>query len=287
MNNAKQKVKEWWAKNPQTYGDTHGQAIYSGDKQETGTLAFFEQVDQRFYRWNTPLHNKEPFDGLFPYDQYSAGSRVLEIGCGMGTMAMNWAKHGAHITAIDLNPTSIKQTQKRFELYGLEGDIRLADANHLAFENNQFDYTYSWGVLHHSPNLARSLAEMMRVTKPGGGFGMMLYNRHSLLYWYTMKYVEGFLHYENQFLGPLEFASRYGDGHREEGNPYTWPVTSSEIKELLRPFSNDVKVKILGTDLDSIFRSLLPGLGLFLPTWLKKVWARRYGWSLWIYGHKA
>ena len=47
-----------------------------------------------------------------------------------------------------------------------------------------FDYAYSWGVLHHSPNLGQSLAEMMRVTKPGGEFGIMLYNRRSFLHWY-------------------------------------------------------------------------------------------------------
>ena len=58
------------------------------------------------------------------------------------------------------------------------------DARQLALPDNSFDYVYSWGVLHHSPDIAQSLKEMTRVLKPGGGFGIMVYNRRSLLHWY-------------------------------------------------------------------------------------------------------
>lgn len=282
----KQAIKNWWAANPMTYGNTHGQTDYGDEKLERGTQGFFERLDQEFYNRNKPLHNKGPFDRLFPYDEYPAGSNILEVGCGMGTMAMNWARRGVNMTATDLNSTAVKQTKRRFELYGLKGNILQADANHFSFEDNEFDYAYSWGVLHHSPDLEQSISEMMRVTKPGGGFGLWLYNRRSLLHWYMTEYIEGFLHYENQFLGPQELASRYADAAREEGNPYTWPVTADEIKPILQPFTPDLKIEILGTELDGIFPLLLPGLGMILPTWAKKVWARRFGWGLWIHGHK-
>jgi SAM-dependent methyltransferase len=285
--NEKQEIQNWWASNPQTYGDLHGRTDYLGQNFELSSRAFFERLDREFYSWHPRLHQEHPFDRLFPYHEYPAGSRVLEIGCGLGTMAMNWALKGVELTAVDLNPTAIEQTTARFDLYGLSADIRLADANQLPFENNEFDYAYSWGVLHHSPNLEQSIAEMMRVTRPGGGFGLMLYNRHSLYQWYSRDYLEGYLHFENHFLGPLELSSRYTDGDREEGNPHTWPVTKKEMLQIIRPFSRDVQVKILGTDLDNLFKLLLPGLGLFLPAWSKKVWARRFGWSLWIHGHKA
>jgi ubiquinone/menaquinone biosynthesis C-methylase UbiE len=280
-------VQQWWAENPMTYGSTHGQAAYMDGSFDLGSRAFFERLDQEFYSWNLPLHDKRPFDRLFPYSKYADGARVLEIGCGLGTMSMNWALNGSAVTGVDLNPTSIAQTTKRFELLQLDGDIRLMDANALEFEDNWFDYAYSWGVLHHSPNLEKSLAEMMRVIKPGAGFGIMLYNRHSVLHGYMTEYLEGFLHYENRFLGPLEKASRYGDGAREEGNPHTWPVTEKEIREMMSIHADDVTIRQLGTDLDSSFKFLLPGLGLVLPAWAKKPWARRLGWSLWITGHKA
>ena len=69
---------------------------------------------------------------MFPYELYGNGAKVLEIGCGMGTMAMNWARNGAQVTAVDLNPVSIRETQRRFSLLGLNASSRLMDGNALA-----------------------------------------------------------------------------------------------------------------------------------------------------------
>lgn len=279
-------IQRWWENNPMTYGTVHGLAKYQEGSYQIGSREFFERLDAEFYSWNRPLHAHRPFDRLFPYEEYSDGAKILEIGCGIGTMAMNWALNGSLITAVDLNPTSIMLSAKRFNMIGLSGDIRLMDSNQLDFPGEVFDYGYSWGVLHHSPNLEKSISEMMRVLKPGAGYGIMLYNRWSILHWYLTEYIEGFLHYENRFLGPLELASRYGDGAREEGNPHTWPVTKPEIKQMLKPYSTNVTCRKLGTDLDSSLGYLIPGLGPLLPSWAKKPWARRLGWSLWITGHK-
>lgn len=282
----KNSIRDWWANNPMTYGDTHGRTDYGKDSLTMGTQPFFERMDREFFGWNKPLHGKKPFDRLFPYERYGEGKKVLEIGCGLGTMAMLWALNGANITAIDLNPTSIEQARQRFALYNLAGDIHAEDANNLSLADGQFDYVYSWGVLHHSPNLEQSLAEMMRVLKPGGEYGIMLYNRNSLLYGYMIRYLEGFLHYENKFLDPLALASRYSDGYKEEGNPHTWPVRMNEVKGMLSAHSSDPEGRILGTDLDYLFKLIVPGLGSILPAWAKKPWARRWGWSIWIQGHK-
>ena len=67
-------------------------------------------------------------------------------------MSMLWAQNNAKITAIDLNLQSVKLTRKRFKNNKLKGVISLGDANKLKFKDNSFDYVYSWGVLHHSPN---------------------------------------------------------------------------------------------------------------------------------------
>ena len=280
-------VLEWWSEHPMTYGSTHGETEYEDGSYEIGTREFFERLDEEFFHWNSPLHNERPFDRLFPFDEYGTGKKILEVGCGLGTMAMQWAKNGATVTAVDLNPTAIEQTRHRFSLFDLQGNIQQQDATELHFPDHAFDYVYSWGVLHHSPNLETSLSEMMRVLKPGGRFGLMLYNRKSLLHWYSTRYVEGFLHYEKRFLGSVELASRYGDGSRGEGNPYTWPVTRQEVVDLLEPHTSDISVRMLGTELDGVFKLLLPGLGLVLPGWVKKPWARRFGWSLWFSGHKV
>ena len=288
----KHDIRDWWAKNPMTYGKEHGHLEYLDDKGDIhsaiiGSREFFELSDSTFYQWNSPLHTASgKFGKLFDYDRFKDSS-VLEIGCGMGCMAMNWAMHGSRMTAVDLNPVAIEQTRRRFEIFHLNANIVQVDAENLPFSENKFDYVYSWGVLHHSPNLIQSINEIYRVLKPGGSFGIMLYNRHSFLYRYVVEYLEGFLHFENNFLTPLELASRYGDGGESEGNPHTWPVTTSEVQEELFVQFKQVQKRILGTDLNYVLDLWFPKLGSSLmPRYLIKALARHWGWSIWISGEK-
>jgi SAM-dependent methyltransferase len=283
-------IKEWWAARPMTYGTAHGETSYQrhGDVESLalGTRDFFAAVDNRFYQWNEPLHTRDGFFGrIFPYERYRGG-RVLEVGCGLGTMAMNWAEHGARVTAVDLNPVAAAQTAHRFRLLGLPGSMTQTDADALPFRNGAFDYAYSWGVLHHSPNLRMSIEELFRVLRPGGEFGVMVYHRDSIRYRYRIRYVEGFLHGESRFLGPLELASRYTDGLESEGNPHTWPVTRREMEALFAPTSERLRIDAFGEELDSIFDLLLPKVRRYIPKTVKRSWARRWGWSLWISGSK-
>ena len=204
-----------------------------------------------------------------------------------GLHGLTLGRARGHLTAVDLNPGAIEQTRKRFELFGLTGQIRQEDANRLSFDDATFDYVYSWGVLHHSPDLDRSVAELFRVLRPGGGFGVMLYNRRSCLYRYQIQYLEGFLHGERRFLDPLELASRYTDGGENEGNPHTWPLTPAEARSLFVPYASRLDVCVLGMDLDGIFRSMVGRVSRLIPKVVMKSWARRWGWGLWISGEKA
>jgi SAM-dependent methyltransferase len=200
---------------------------------------------------------------------------------------MNWARHGANVTAVDLNPVAIAQTRRRFEIYGLAGNIHEADAENLEFPDNTFDYVYSWGVLHHTPNIKQAINGLYRVLRPGGRVGVMLYHRNSVMYRFLMAYIEGFVNMERKFLSPLELASRYTDGDRAEGNPHTWPVTKREVRrDLFADFSH-VRIDIFGTELVSIFNQWHPRLGKRLPRRLIEACMRRWGWSLWITGEKA
>ena len=286
-------VRDWWAANPMTYGSEHGTTEYKRpdgtvEVLARGTRQFFDAVDQTFMKWNEPLHVEAvPFARIFPYAAYR-DRPVLEIGCGMGTMAMQWARHGAKVTAVDLNPVAVQQTRERFRVHRLSGSIVQADSRVLPFADDSFDYLYSWGVLHHSPDLERSLEQCFRVLRPGGRYGVMLYNRASIFFKYRVAFVEGYLHGESRFLGPLELASRYGDGLRDEGNPHTWPITPDEALQFFGKYSSEMSVKCLGTDVGNSLPQLvpLPKIKRWLPTALKKPWARRWGWSLWIAGIK-
>jgi SAM-dependent methyltransferase len=284
----KEAVRDWWAASPMTYGTVHGQAAYRRqdgliDSVTLGSREFFENVDRTFYAWCRGLHGEAgPFSNIFPYTRYR-GKKVLEVGCGMGTMAMNWALQGADVTAVDLNPVAVRQTQRRFEIFGLQGRIQETDARHLPFEDQEFDYAYSWGVLYHSPDMKRSAQELIRVLKPGGDFGVMFDNRRSVYYWYLVRYLEGFLHLESKFLDPLELASRYTDGFREEGNPYTWPITPREAIHLFSPYSHNVKVDVGG----NVEYPFPHSIRRHLPKRLRQAWSDRFGWTMWVTGTRT
>ncbi len=285
-------IRDWWASNPMTYGDEHGVTEYvhadgSRERVEFGSKRFFEIADTTFYGWNEPRHNeKGKFGAIFDYERYR-GEAVLEIGCGMGCMAMNWAQHGAKVTAVDLNPVAVAQTRRRFQLFGLEGDVREADGEKLPFDDNVFSFAYSWGVLHHSPNPQRSISELFRVLKPGGRVGVMLYSRESFLYRYIIRYLEGFVNLESLALNPLDLTSRYCDGDRREGNPHTWPVKRAEVRNTLFAQFLDLKVETFGTDVPWVLDHWWPGLGSRkLPRSFVRALERRFGWSLWITGAK-
>jgi ubiquinone/menaquinone biosynthesis C-methylase UbiE len=110
----------------------------------------------------------------------SRGSRVLEIGVGMGADYAQWLKAGAIATGIDLSTASLQQARTRCEISGLKPDLHEADAEHLPFPDKTFDIVYAYGVMHHSPNPAGCLQEAWRVLKPGGEARVMLYHHASI-----------------------------------------------------------------------------------------------------------
>jgi SAM-dependent methyltransferase len=287
----KSEIRDWWASAPMTYAQDHGATVYhrpdgTVERVEIGSQRFFELADETFYRWNEPIRGKEgPFGRIFDYQRYR-GMPVLEVGCGMGCMAMNWAQRGARMTAVDLNPVAVAQTRRRLELFGLTGDIREVDGESLPFQDASFQFAYSWGVLHHTPGIVRAVGELYRVLAPGGRIGLMLYNRNSVLYRYSVGYQEGVVNGERLFLDELQLASRYGDGAREDGNPHTWPVTEREVRRDLMPMFEDVSVQVLGTDVPDLLNTWLPRLTRFMTPAMIKAVARRWGWSLWITGRK-
>jgi ubiquinone/menaquinone biosynthesis C-methylase UbiE len=125
---------------------------------------------------------------IFSFAQFTRahGNKVLEVGVGAGTDFLQWVRAGARAYGVDLTEAAVEHTRQRLAVYGLSCDeIRVADAEALPYASDTFDLVYSWGVIHHSPDTARALSEIVRVCKPGGQIRVMIYNRHSLLAWRT------------------------------------------------------------------------------------------------------
>ena len=121
----------------------------------------------------------EPEILTFAGFENAAGKKVLEIGVGMGADFLRWARAGADAIGIDLTERAVELTRQRLAHEGLTAEVKVADAESLPFPDGHFDIVYSWGVLHHTPDPARALAEAQRVLAPGGQLKIMLYHRRS------------------------------------------------------------------------------------------------------------
>jgi len=130
-------------------------------------------------------YHREPEILAFADFANARGKRVLEVGVGAGADFAEWCRAGAEAHGVDLTSEGISQTEVRLRTEGLKAaSLRVADAESLPFEDAMFDIAYSWGVIHHSPETERALAEIVRVTRPGGSIKLMLYHLDSPVVWY-------------------------------------------------------------------------------------------------------
>lgn len=103
--------------------------------------------------------------------RYPAGSRVLEVGCGVGaqTLALARGSPGAHFTSIDISARSVAVARQRAAAAGLtDVDFMQADVFSLPFGEASFDHVFVCFVLEHLARPAEALLILDRVLAPGG-----------------------------------------------------------------------------------------------------------------------
>lgn len=118
--------------------------------------------------------------GFHPEDL--AGKLVLDVGCGMGRFADIAERWGAHVVGVDL---SVAAEVAARNLEGRNATIFQADVFQLPFAPESFDYIYSIGVLHHTPDCERAFKMLPALLKPGGRIAVWLYSRYNN--WYKMS----------------------------------------------------------------------------------------------------
>jgi 2-polyprenyl-3-methyl-5-hydroxy-6-metoxy-1,4-benzoquinol methylase len=229
----------WWTDNVMSYD-------WSGEiGVERFSPAWFDDIDARFLRGAELFASEHtPFDRLIPFDQLR-GKQVLEIGCGMGFHSELLARAGAHLTSVDISPTSIEATTRRLELKGLTSRIIHTDAEVLPFEAGSFDFVWSWGVIHHSANTARIVREIARVLRRHGETRVMVYNRQgaaSVAAFFTDHVLKGkFLFQdfdETLFEASDGFSARF--------------YVRDQFEDLFRAFFDDVHCSVLGQQADVV-----------------------------------
>jgi SAM-dependent methyltransferase len=181
--------------------------------QPIGTIEYFEEVKNKRY-------TAEPHILKFADFSKWRNKRVLEIGCGIATDGIEFAKAGAEYTGIDISTASIEIAEQRFNVYGLPGTILNLDAHtESLFELGKFDLVYSFGVLHHYPNIQHIIDRVTKLLDPGNHFKFMVYARNS---WKYSMIQEGLDQFEAQ-----------------ADCPYADVFTVEEIKNLLKNFDID------------------------------------------------
>lgn len=208
---------------------------------------------------------KEPFIPRYAEPWRWNKKNILEVGCGAGSDLVVFALSGADVNAIDLSDKSVELARSNLTLRGLSGDVRVADAENLPYKDNYFDFVYSWGVLHHTPDTQKAINEIYRVLKPGGEICVMLYNRRSLVS------LQMYLFYGLFKFRPFaKLNDLYGKYHESPG---TKVYTPKELESMFSQFSkmnifNQITCYDLRCGRDAyfpfLFSAFIPeGLGFF------------------------
>jgi 2-polyprenyl-3-methyl-5-hydroxy-6-metoxy-1,4-benzoquinol methylase len=211
--------------------------------KSVGTREYFDEVERRKYL-------VEPHIPMFADFPKWAGRRVLEIGCGLGTDTVNFARAGAHVTAVELSDESAALARARLDLYGLSdrATIHVGNAEELpsVLPPETFDLVYSFGVIHHSPHPRRIVEHLRSYMTPESELRLMVYARISYKLFWIMK-EEGI--WDMSRIDEL-IARR---SEAQTGCPVTYTYTDTTVRELLRGFTvRDVrKAHIFTWDLDA------------------------------------
>lgn len=281
-------VEKWWAEHPFTYA---GDMRETFDQEAVGrSLAFFEKVERRLRR-HAPTYQAPGAPLLSNFIDYRAlkGKRVLDIATGTGVLAVEFARQGAEVTAIDLTQTSVDMARRNLALRGLDGQVLKMDAQALEFPEASFDFVAAHGCLMHMPDTRKAISEMYRVLRPGGRFYAWLYHK-GWYYYFNILFVRGIC------LGGLArngfdivaLTSRYTDGLHFGGNPHTKFYSSAELRDLFSQagFGDlDIAVTYNPMLMDAWPMKKLP-LGRMLPESVRFALGRRLCLGVRVLGRK-
>ena len=204
-------VREYWNRRPCN--------IRHSDKP-VGSREYFDEVEARKYF-------VEPHIPAFAEFARWKGKKVLEIGCGIGTDSVNFARAGADITVVDISDESLALCRKRFDLYGLKANFYAGDAEQLGsfVPVEKYDLIYSFGVIHHTPHPERVFEQLKQYCKPETELRIMLYSTWS---WKVLWIVKGRIWKADELVRQNSEA--------QFGSPVTFTYTFDGVRRLMRGY---------------------------------------------------
>jgi SAM-dependent methyltransferase len=160
-----EEVKKFWNDRP---------CNIKHSSKEIGTKEYFNEVELKKFR-------AEPHILKFTEFPQWKNKKVLEVGCGLGTVGINFALNGADYTGVELSKESLEIAKKRFEVYNQSGKFYLGNAEELSsfVHIETYDLIYSFGVIHHSPHPEKIVSEIKKYMNGNSVLKIMLYAKDS------------------------------------------------------------------------------------------------------------
>lgn len=211
-----EQVRDYWNRRP---------CNIRHSPKPVGTREYFDEVEERKYF-------VEPHIPGFAQFERWKGRRVLEIGCGIGTDSINFARAGARLTAVELSGRSLEICRQRFDVFGLRGRFYQGNAEELSafVPVEPYDLIYSFGVIHHTPHPERVIQEIKKFCHPETEIRFMLYAKWSWkALWIVLRYGKG------AFWRATELVRNYSEA--QTGSPVTYTYSAREIRRLIPDFT--------------------------------------------------
>ena len=218
INKIKNKIQEYWDRQP--CNSKHSQ-------KQNNSKEYFQEIAKKRYFVERHIIN---FANFKKYKN----KNVLEIGCGIGTDAVEFIKNNANYVGIDYSKKSIEIAKKRIEVLDLHKKKFIflhGDAENLKpikKIKKSFDLIYSFGVLHHTLNMQKCFDEIYKIADYKSVIKLMLYAKNS---------------YKNFLLNTTKY--RY---EAQKGCPVVQTVDHQDLNKLVKN-----KFKIMNVEQDFIF----------------------------------
>lgn len=242
--------------------------------REVGTREYFEEVEARKYF-------VEPHIPRFAEFERWNGKKVLEIGCGIGTDTIRFARAGAWVTAVDLSEESLGLARKRAAVFDLQDRIAFYRANAEQLSEvvpvDTYDLVYSFGVIHHTPHPENVIAQIRQYMGPASVFKMMVYHRYSYkVFWILLSQGKG------AFWKLDDLIARHSEA--QTGCPVTYSYSRKTVQKLLEGFA------VESAEVEHIFSYSIPEYKRYeyrkawpfrwMPASVFRFLEKRWGWHL-------
>jgi len=261
------KVSEYWNARP---------CNIRHSPKPVGSREYFEEVEARKYF----VEHHIPRFARFERWQ---GKKVLEIGCGIGTDTISFARNGAQVTAVDLTEKSLELARQRARVFGLDHRATFLQANAERLSEyvpvQPYDLVYSFGVIHHTPHPDRVLEEIRKYVTPESTVKIMVYNRWSWkVLWILFVYGKG------QFWKLNRLIAEYSEA--QTGCPVTYSYSRTSGRRWLEQHG----FRVTDVMVDHIFPYSIPEYVQYqyrkvwylrwMPNFLFRAMERAFGWHL-------